>query len=154
MQLQEYDEWIATARQRTQERMAVAQAQFGMGTNKRYEIDLQTATIRFFDPSGDERIRAEIQVAGSWSTASNSWLWGWENQSVPAAAVSRMTAVRELGAQRQIDKLTTSFAPCDEGEAWSMASVASEIVDSQSVYRTVGAKNQLFLLLFSISRPA
>lgn len=150
MNAAEYEKWVEVARERTRERMAAAQQRFGLGTHARYQIDLPTATVRFYDAADAEQVRASLQVAGSWSPAAKSWLWGWENQSVPAPAVSRMAAVRERGAQEDIGKLQAAFTPCDEGQAWSMASLAADIVDAECVYRASGPKSQLFLLLTDI----
>ena len=154
MNAAEFDKWATAAREKTRQRMADAQQRFGLGTHARYEIDLPTATVNFFDTAGVEQARARLQVAGSWSPSAESWLWGWENDSVPEAAASRMHAVRERGAKEDLAQLQAGFSGCDEGEAWTMASLASDIVDAECVYRASGPKSQLFLLLFSISKLA
>jgi hypothetical protein len=154
MKADEYEALVAQARQRTQACIAAAQTDFALGKHSRYEIDLPSAKIRFFDDGDVECVQADIQVAGSWSPASESWLWGWENQSVPAAASSRVVAVREFGDKNRLQKLRASFERCDEGEAWSMASLALHLLDAQCVYRVRNPKSQLFLLLFSIRAVA
>jgi len=59
-------------------------------------------------------------------------------------------AVRERGAKEQLPQLQTGLSDCDEGGAWSMASLAADIVDAACVYRASGPKSQLFLLLTDI----
>src|ERR1700712_5372231 len=142
MKSPDYEEWVNGARQQTQERMSAAQQQFGLGGHARYEIDLASATIRFFNADDIEEVRADIQVAGSWSPVSASWLWGWENASVPAAASSRTALVHELGETNDVAQLRTSFSPCEEAEAWSMAAIAAQALDAECVYRAPGAMNQ------------
>lgn len=149
----DYEHWLATAREQTRQRMADARLRFGLGTHARYQIDLPTATIRFFDQAGAEQVIAHLQVAGSWSPASESWLWGWENDSVPQAARATVQAVRERGEKEKLAPLQAGFSDCDEGGAWSMASIAADIVDAECVYRASGPKSQLFLLLTDIRRP-
>jgi hypothetical protein len=150
MQPAQYDQFVADARRNAQEKIESAKAEFGLGTHGRYEIDLPTARIRFLDGDGVERVQADLQVAGSWSTASESWLWGWDNESVPETASARLAAVQAFGQENDIEKLTASFEPCDEGEAWSMASIAAHLLDARCVYRVARPTNHLFLLLFSI----
>lgn len=150
MNADEYETWVETAREQTRQRMAEAQTRYGLGTFKRYQIDLPTATIRFYDENDAERVCADIQVAGSWAPEAESWLWGWDNESVPASASAQLAAVRDRGIREDIEQLRESFAPCDEAEAWSMASLAANVLDAQCVYRAPGAKNKLFLLLMAI----
>ena len=150
MKEERYQEWIDRARSLTRQRMASAQTEFGLGKYKRYQVDLPTAKIRFYDEKDAERVCADIQVAGSWSQDSESWMWGWENESVPEAASDRMIEVFDTGVRMGIEKLQHLFGSCDEGEAWSMASVACEILGAESVYRAPGKKNMLFLLLMNI----
>jgi len=148
----EYEQWVEQARARVRERMADSQAHFGLGTYARYEIDLPSATIRFLDSAGRERVRADLQISGSWSPASETWMWGWENQSVPEITVSRLREVREAGHDKGIDSLKASIVECDEGGAWSLASLAADILDAQCVYRVVREHSHLYLLLFSIQK--
>ncbi len=146
----QYEEWVERARALTRERMDESKTEFGLGKYKRYQVDLPKAAIRFYDEQDAERVRADIQVAGSWSSESESWMWGWENESIPEAAVDRMTAVFDMGVSVGIEKLQHLFGSCDEGEAWSMASLACEILGAESVYCAPGKKNMLFLLLMNI----
>jgi hypothetical protein len=152
MNRNEYEKWVETARRLTQERMDAAQKRFGLGGHARYEIDLSKAVIRFLGADGAVQVEADLQVAGSWSPASESWLWGWENQSVPEAASSRVKAVRERGLADDLPQLREAVSPCDEGEAWSLASIAAQILDAECVYRSPGQKSHLFLLLFSLRK--
>lgn len=148
----EYEAWVERARSLTLGRMAAAKDQFGIGGYKRYELDLPAAEIRFYDEAGSCRLRAGIRVAGSWSSTSQSWMWGWENDSVPDAAVEGMSRVAEAGERNDVEKLQRLFGDCDEGEAWSMASLACDIMEAECVYRSPGKNSMLFLLLWDMQR--
>ncbi len=148
----QYEHFVETARQLAQARMDSARASFGLGSYRRYDIDLPTAKIRFFDDDSVEQISADIQVAGSWSPLSHSWLWAWDNDSLPEVVAARMGEVRQFGEQNDIGTVRTSFESCYEGEAWSMASIAAQILDAECIYRVVSQKSYLFLLLFSIRK--
>ena len=154
MNTDDYNAWAAAARRRTEQKTAVAQRDFGLGTYARYQTDLETATIRFFDAADVQQAAAELQVAGSWSPAASTWMWGWENESVPGAATERLGAVRDAGKAQGVDALLAHVQDCDENGAWALASLAADIVDAQCLYRVGGARNQSFLLLFNLRRTA
>lgn len=148
----EQQDWVQRARAKAQQRMEEARRRFELGTHAHYEVDLAAATIRFRDTGGREQLCASLQVAGSWSPGSASWMWGWANDSVPQAARSRLQAVRARGDEQGVEPLQAAIVECDEGDAWSLASLAADVLDAQCLYRTDGPKNQLFLLLFDIQR--
>jgi hypothetical protein len=152
MNEEEFVAWVAMARAATQEKMAAARSRFGIGSHARYAVDLAAGTIRFYDEQEHEVAHASVQVAGSWSPSSESWMWGWENASLPSTASVKVLSVRSKGDEHGIAMLQHAFAPCDEGFAWSMASLAAELAEAQCVYRVVGAKSNMFLLLFGIGR--
>jgi hypothetical protein len=154
MNSDEYEQWVAAARARLQAGMDAARERFGIGTHARYETDLEKATIRFFDASDVEQVRAEIQVAGSWSPGSGTWMWGWENESAPEAVVSKLGPIVEAGRDKDVKALQAHVVECDEGGAWDLAALAADIVDAPCVYRVGAARNRTFLLLFDLRPPA
>jgi hypothetical protein len=150
MNTAEFEAYVAESRQLAQQHMQDAKDAHGLGTFQRYDIDLPTASIRFLDAHKVERVRADIQVAGSWSAESQSWMWPWDNPSLPPAVHSRMKAVQAFGAKEGLAFLQMPVQPCDEGMAWSLAAVAARLIDAECVYRAPGAKSDLFLLLFKL----
>jgi len=154
MNATQYEELVTDARKSANEKIEAAKEKYGLGTYSRYEIDLSTATIRFLDDKGLEKIRSDIQVAGSWSPRSATWLWSWDNESVPEGAKAKLAQVREFGEKNDIEHIMDSFEPCEEGEAWTVTAIAAQVLAAECIYRAPGANNQLFLLLFNIQRPA
>jgi hypothetical protein len=150
MNEKQFNLFTIEARKSTQRKIEKSQMDFGIGSYERYKIDLQSAEIRFLDGEGTEKVFASLQVAGSWSPNSESWLWAWDNESVPPIAWEKMMEIQEFGKKNHLETVESSFEPCDEGEAWSMASIAAQILDAQCVYRVAGSKNTAFFLLFSI----
>jgi hypothetical protein len=148
----EHDQWIERARDAVRRGMAQAQQQFGIGAPGRYELDLPTATIRFFDPEDHPRATARLQVAGSWSPTGESWMWGWANDSLPVAATQALAAVRERGERDAVPSLTAGVVASDEGDAWSLVSLAADVTQAECVYRAAGPKSHLFLLLFDLRK--
>jgi hypothetical protein len=154
MNATEYERLVADVRKRTEDKIEAAKQKYGLGTYSKYEIDLPTATVRFLDDKGVEKIRSDIQTAGSWSPDTKTWMWAWDNDSIPDAAKSRLTAVREFGEQHEIEHAMGSFDRCEEGEAWTMGALATDVLKAECLYRAPGKNTQLFLLLFNIKNTA
>ncbi len=150
----EYAALAAEARKRANEKIEAAKQKFGLGTYSRYEIDLPMATIRFLDDKGVEKIRSDIQTAGSWSPSPTTWLWSWDNESIPDKAKSSMVRVQQFGEQHEIEHVMGSFDPCPEDEAWTITAIAAQVLDAECLYRAPGKKTNLFLLLFNIRKSA
>jgi hypothetical protein len=148
----EYEALADTARERTKKKIEAAKQTFGLGSYKEYDIDLTTATIKFSDERGTERVRSDIQAAGTWSWSPTTWLWSWDNESIPDNAKARLTRVREFGEEHELVHFMGSFDPCPEHEAWTITAVATDLLDAECIYRAPGKSTNLFLLLFNIKK--
>jgi hypothetical protein len=81
--------------------------EFKIGDYKRWNYDLDKATL-IFSNDGVPKVVAEIQAAGSIANKSKSWLWSWDNESLPGHVTNSMLAVREFGEKHNLLKLTES----------------------------------------------
>jgi hypothetical protein len=63
-----------------------------------------------------------------------------------------MASVRDFGEAHDIAALQYTFSPCDEGLAWALAAISLRLLDAQAVYRIVNPKNDLFVLLFELTK--
>lgn len=152
MNADQFAQFVEDARDYCRRTLEESRTQFGLGDYERYELDLKKGTLCFFDSEGVAQIAAAIQAAGSWSPSSQTWLWSWENDSIPEISTQRMLAVKDFGLAEDLPMLSASFGSCREVEAWAMAATAGKILSSKGFYRIPGALNQLFLLLFSITK--
>jgi hypothetical protein len=152
MDVAQYEAQFTDARKQAEEKIEAAKRKYGLGTHERYQIDLPTATIRFVDEQGRERIRSRIQVAGTWSP--DVWQWSWDNDSIPDLAKQQLLKVQEYGEQHEIEPLMGSFDPCDEGLAWSLTAVAAQVLGAECIYRAPAKSSHVFLLLFDIQKVA
>jgi len=154
MNSDEFRSFVEGAREYCCKKIEQTKSEFDLGSYERYDVDLEKASLRFSDAEGKERVAATIQAAGSWSPASNTWLWSWENESIPEISRNRMLAVRKFGNGEKLPMLSASFEQCREVEAWAMAAVAGQMLNCEGFYRVPGTSNQLFLLLFAIQKTS
>ena len=146
------DRFIDEAKSLTRERNAQAETEFGLGRHARYQLDLETRTLTFFDASDAPVVTARIVPVGSVVHSSRSWLWSWENESIPKEASEPMRAVAAFGREHGIPALERNFSPCDDSLAWALAAISLRLLDAEGIYRVGQTKTQLFLLLFDLKR--
>jgi hypothetical protein len=58
------------------------QDKFGISGYARWDYDMEKATL-IFSNNGIPEVCAYIQIAGSIAHQSKSWLWAWNNSSLP-----------------------------------------------------------------------
>lgn len=152
MDAAELDAFIDEATALTRERNAEVARDYGLGTHARYDLDLSAGRLTFRGPEGEDVVTARVVAVGSWAEEAGSWLWSWENDSIPRDESADMQAVRVFGATHDVAALRGSFSPCDEALAWALAAISLKLLDARAVYRVPQAKNLLFLLLFDLER--
>src|SRR5258708_11568876 len=149
---EQFDKLVSEARLYCRTKIADTKEQYGLGTYASWNVDLKQGEIQFRDANGADRVSAKIQVAGSWSSGSESWMWGWGNDSIPDISKSRMEEVRAFGEKEEVPILTSALVPCDESQAWALFAVAGQMLKAEGFYRGPGKSSDSFLLLFSITR--
>jgi uncharacterized protein DUF6882 len=152
MDTAELDQLIDEAKALAKKRNEVAQQEFGLGGYARYDLDLRSRLLRFFDANDRQAVNARTVPVGSLAPGSKSWLWSWENESIPSEASEPMLAVTHFGEKNKVAALKHTFSPCDEALAWALAAISLKLLDAQAIYRIAQTENQLFLLLFDLKR--
>ena len=143
----ELDNYIQRAKDLAQSRITKAQHEFGLGNHANFDLNLERCTITFSGLSHRIKATASVIPIGSWAKGAQTWLWSWENESIPKQVSAPMGPVKLFGDQHEISALQHTFSPCDEAMAWALASISLKILDAQCVYRVDRGKNLLFLLL-------
>lgn len=152
MEEAELDRFIDDAKKLTKSRNDDATREFGLGSHARYQLDLAVGTLTFFNEGDGPAARARVVPVGSLAPASQSWLWAWENASIPAETSRAMQAVRAFGKEHDVAALQQNFTPCDEALAWALAAISLKLLGADAVYRIDQEKSQLFLLLCDLER--
>jgi hypothetical protein len=99
-----------------------------------WAVDQTTGQIVFTTPGGITAT-CPVQIIGTYNTADNTWLWGWDHPSVEPALQEHAAMVRDYGEQHGIEKLTTRKLHCSEDEAWEFAALACKLAGAQGAYR-------------------
>jgi hypothetical protein len=118
----------------------------------RWNYDLDAGTL-VFSEEGIPTVIASIQVVGTTSTTSKTWLWGWANESLPSSVVSRVCEVRRFGETEGLSRLTEEQLPDDEYLGWEMTAIAARIIGAKGGYR-FPAENGFMYVVYTNLRPS
>jgi hypothetical protein len=129
---------------------ARCQEDFRIGQWERWDYDLDSATLIFSDP-GIPRVIANIQVVGTTSGHSKTWMWSWANESLPTVVTTGISAVREFGIRERVNRLTEAQIPDEEYLGWEMTAIAAQIVGAKGGYRCPSERGFLYLVYTDLS---
>lgn len=96
-----------------------------------WQFDMGAGTIAF----GPELV-FPVQILGSFSRQSETWLWGWANEQsgIPAALLAQARQLQAYGAQHGIERLTTPSFEATEHELHVVGSIASGMFDASGYF--------------------
>lgn len=125
-------------------------ALFDLTENQRWYTDLDTGTLCFGD-----QYHWQIQLLGTESEASGTWLWSWANavNDIPAPLLVASFAVKAYGEQNGIPELTTPQLPLDQIDGHTLALLASGICEANAYYRCPYEGGALFVLIMDETFP-
>jgi len=124
--------------------------EFQLSSWPRWHYDLEETTLEFLKDD-IPRVVASIQVVGTTSRQSGTWLWGWANGYLPTQATKAIKEVREFGERESVAELTTRSLTDDEYLGWEMTSIAAEILRSKGAYRCPDENGFLYVVYTDIS---
>lgn len=109
-------------------------AEHGLGLFDHWQYDAEEGTIVF--RGGSPSVRASVQVVGTSSAESRSWLWAWANESVPRHQSLASQEVRTFGEREGIPMLVSAEWADDEYFGWEMTAITTKLTGAVGGYRT------------------
>ncbi len=125
------------------------QSEFRITTWPRWDYDLEIGTLTFSD-GGVPKVVASILVVGTTSHTSNTWLWAWDNASLPECVKGRMREVRAFGVKEGIQRLTEGAMPDDEYLGWEMTAIAARLLGAKGAYRCPDESGFMYVIYTSV----
>lgn len=127
----------------------LCEKEFHISAWPRWDYDLDRATLTFSE-DGFPRVSASIQVVGTTSLSSGTWMWGWANQSLPLKVTKDLAKVREFGRVQEVTELIEATLPDDEHLGWAMTAVAAKLLGAKGGYRCPGENGFIYFIYSSI----
>jgi hypothetical protein len=141
---QELIHLIAIASVELDSKSAKAVKQWGIGSADRWSSDLVAGTLTF--DFSDHAITGPVEFIGSYSTSSQTRMWGWANESVPASVKSASEATRAYGSKQNLRALTEGkIGNLDPSLANDLAAVTVEIANLAGLYHAPTKDGFIFL---------
>ncbi|MGZ3416508.1 MAG: DUF6882 domain-containing protein [Polyangiales bacterium] len=149
-----WEKLVAVATDDTKRKQEEARRDFDLGTYARWNADYEAG---WFTLGSQERaeVMADLQIVGSFSKKTDSWLWSWANEGNEPHLVREVSRLRVLGEVRSLERLKTEYrADVSEIDCWEMTSVACYLLGWDAVYRAPMDHRYLFFLLRNLRRAS
>lgn len=142
-----FDECLAELEEKNTELMD----NYSLAEYERWDFDQETAEL-VFSNQGKKGLIARVYYIGSYSPRSETWMWGWGNDSVMPYLTAPIARVREFGHEQNIEELVDRFWSATEDAGWAMSAAALRIVGGLGVYRGKDQYGESYLLIHDICR--
>ena len=108
------------------------------------DLDRQTLSVQTDPPR-----TLAVQVLGSESESSRTWMWGWANvaSQLPPASLRQVERLRDFGAANAIPELTTPVLPVREWDGHRLSMVAAGLADAPGYFCCPYDGGALFVLI-------
>ena len=115
-----------------------------------WQLDLGKESILFGE------LEFPIQVIGSLSFNSNSWMWGWANtqSGIPESLLVQSNKLKEIGEEKNIKELIDGHFNVEEGFEYKMGMLASGVFNSKSYYSANYGQGTLIVTIDDNKVPA
>ncbi len=109
-----------------------------------WQFDMEAGILSF-----GKKYQWNVQVLGTESEESSSWLWAWGNEAsgIPDRLLEAANSLRQLGADQGLSELCDSQLPTDEydGHFWSV--LATGLCHGDAYYRGPYEGGAVFLVI-------
>ena len=121
-----------------------------VGVSHRWDFDMASGMLSF-----DGKHRWKVQMLGSQSDRSGTWLWAWANEAsdIPPGLLTSVNALRKLGTERSYDELCQPNLPADKHDGHFWAVLATGLCKAKAYYRGVYEGGAVFLMITDRTFP-
>jgi hypothetical protein len=124
---------------------------YGLGSHDRWDVD-QTTGVLAFSNGGATEVICDVEILGTYSSITSTWLWGWANESVLKVLTENVLRVKEYGEREGLNDLRERKVECSEAEAWAFAALASKVLGGLGVYRGPTGRGYVMMMIKTIRK--
>lgn len=96
-----------------------------------WNVDMKRGTILF-----DNEVEFPIQILGTFSFTSETWLWAWANEAsnIPESLLKDAESLKQTGIEKSIEPLYTPEFKAEISDIHAIGMIASGILGSSAYY--------------------
>jgi len=151
---EEFDRLCCEADEYTKACNDMLEARYRVRRCTQSDYNLRTGEAVFSD-GGTLKLIARFQIAGTFSTCLQTWLWSWANPSIPEPVKRELLRVKKFGERHGIPELMDDHWHGASTHGWCMTNIAAMILQAQGAYRcTCDPERFLFVVITDLSPVA
>ena len=147
----EYNDLLRECMSEVEEKNQALAKEYGLGSFEQWDINQEVGEL-VFSSRGVPKLLCEVVILGSYSNVSETWLWGWANQSLLENLTKDTFKVKEYGQKLGVSDLIDSKTVVTETEAWALGSYACRILDGKGLYKGPTGNGFILMMLTSLSK--
>ena len=151
MKDEDFDQFVDDCRDSLDRKQDVLQHDYGFGTHAEYRLDLEKGTLVFLDSTGASSYIASIVPIGTYSPASNIWMWAWANESLPDDQRSAARSLSDLAALTGMTVFESPTIQADEDMPWELSAMAVHQLGSMGCYHVTAGSLLVFVAIQEVS---
>ncbi len=148
---EEFDRLLLDCAQELKHKQALLDEHYALSHLGRWQLDQEKGILAFFDTDGSHRVSFAVVPIGTFSTAMETWKWGWANSHLPQSLRAKAEPLKAIYERTDFDLFVNpeEFS-VDEGMAWELAAIAVRHLGAIGCYRARNQQTYLFLALEEI----
>ncbi|WP_143742496.1 DUF6882 domain-containing protein [Roseateles chitinivorans] len=143
-------EWEMQGLSWLQQRTAEDGEAWGLGSEKNWTLDLSAGRLNFSFADG-RNMSGQIQVLGTFNKKDGSFLWAWDNPSIPNALRLSAMAIRDWAEANGEQELTHSKIRVDETRIWAWLGFSARESGADGGYRVNSNGMDIYLIYRGIT---
>jgi len=147
----EYSAFVQKSHEYLQEQQNVCDMDWCIGSFAQWKVNQEAAELVFSNSDGPSLV-CPMQIAGTYSRDSRTWMWSWDNPAVRDHLREAATIARRFGQEHAIAELTAPRWEADEADAWAMTAVTANLVQAKGAYRGSDRHGVTFMLMMDVRR--
>jgi hypothetical protein len=147
---EQVDELIRSSFEYLQSKQDSFMDEYKAGEHERWDWYQETGKL-IFSHEENPVVECEVDFVGTVSTSSNTFMWAWANDSFTEIIKEKSRAIKSLGEQNNLMKLSSAIWPADEVDGWEMTGVMAKELNAIGAYRTASDNGFVYMTVKNAS---
>ena len=137
--------------QRKQDTLASA---YGFWSFASFWFDQPSGTLALRDGAARAGVLAKVVPVGTHSTKSNTWLWGWANESLLPEFRARAQPLRDVHELIETPAIGEPVFNIPVDMPWQLTALAVQRLGALGAYKVPGDGSDLYLAVVDVTKSA